>query len=230
MSFLLVQSIPHVYAHAYVIGSDPYPSQSLPKGPLQVTVHTSDPVDIRYSSVKVVDPSGNQIDKKDTHNVNGDHTTLSVTLPAGIKDGVYTVSTKMLDETDGHVTEDAFVFGVGHAAIPSSAPSAAGALSTLVYIPEAFARFPALVGQVVIVGGAFAALWLWKPVTKINWLPNTIAEMRRKTDKRIAILMVIGCAILLASDFGMIYAEANSIGVSILTQLEQNLVEFGFSD
>jgi copper transport protein len=214
-SILLVPSVPHVSAHAYVIGSDPYPSQSLPKGPSQVTVHTSDPVDIRYSSVKVVDPNGNQIDKKDPHYVNGDHTTLSVTLPVGIKDGVYTVSTKMLDETDGHVTENAFVFGVGHATIPSSAPSAGGTLSSLLYIPEALARFPTLVGQVIIVGGAFATLWLWKPVNRISWLPNTIAEMHRKTNKRIGILMVIGCAILLASDFGMIYAEANSIGVSI---------------
>jgi copper transport protein len=178
-------------------------------------VHTSDPVDIRYSSVKVVDPSGNQIDKKDLHYINGDPTTLSVTLPAGIKDGVYTVSTKMLDETDGHVTENAFVFGVGHATVPSSAPSAGGALSSLLYIPEAFARFPTLVGQVIIVGGAFATLWLWKPVTKISWLPNTIADIHRKINKRIAILMVIGCAILIASDFGMIYAEANSIGVSV---------------
>jgi copper transport protein len=178
-------------------------------------VHTSDPVDIRYSSVKVVDPSGNQIDKKDLHYINGDPTTLSVTLPAGIKDGVYTVSTKMLDETDGHVTENAFVFGVGHATVPSSAPSAGSALSSLLYIPEAFARFPTLVGQVIIVGGAFATLWLWKPVTKISWLPNTIADIHRKINKRVAILMLIGCAILIASDFGMIYAEANSIGVSV---------------
>ncbi|MGC2572539.1 MAG: copper resistance protein CopC [Candidatus Nitrosopolaris sp.] len=212
----MISTIPHAYAHAYVIGSDPYPSQSLPKAPSNVVVHLSEPVDIRYSSVKVLGPGGNQIDKKDDHYVNGDHTTLAVTLPAGVKDGVYTVSTKMLSETDGHVTENAFVFGVGHAAIPNSVPNASVGLSSLLYIPEAIARFPTLVGQVIIVGGAFATLWLWKPIARIDWLANTLGQVQTKIDKRIAILMVIGAAILLASDFGMIYAEAKSIDVSIL--------------
>jgi len=212
----LISTIPHAYAHAYVIGSDPYPSQSLPKAPSSVVVHLSEPVDIRYSSVKVLGPGGNQIDKKDSHYVNGDHTTLAVTLPAGVKDGVYTVSTKMLSETDGHVTENAFVFGVGNAIIPSSVPNASAGLSSLLYIPEAIARFPTLVGQVIIVGGAFATLWLWRPITRIDWLANTIDRVQTRIDKRIAILMVIGAAILLASDFGMIYAEAKSIDISIL--------------
>ncbi len=216
LSYTLISTIPHAYAHAYVIGSDPYPSQSLPKGPSNVVVHLSEPVDIRYSSVKVLGPGGNQIDKKDDHYVNGDHTTLAVTLPAGLKDGVYTVSTKMLSETDGHVTENAFVFGVGHAVIPTSVPNSSAGLSSLLYIPEAIARFPTLVGQVIIVGGAFATLWLWKPIARIDWLANTLDQVQKKIDKRIAILMVIGAAILLASDFGMIYAEAKSIDISIL--------------
>ncbi len=215
LSSLLVSAIPHVYAHAFVIGSDPSPSQSLPKGPSQVSVHTSDPVDIRYSLVKVVDSTGKEIDKKDTHYVGGDKTTLSVSLLAGLKDGVYTVSTKMLDETDGHVTEDAFVFGVGHAALPSSTPNASTSLSSLLYIPEAVARFPTLVGQVIIVGGAFASLWIWKPVTKMNLFENALSEIRRKVDRRIAVLMLIGGVILVVSDFGMIYAEATALGVGI---------------
>jgi copper transport protein len=222
LSYTLISTIPHAYAHAYVIGSDPYPSQSLPKGPSNVVVHLSEPVDIRYSYVKVLGPGGNQIDKKDTHYVNGDHTTLAVMLPAGVKDGVYTVSTRMLSETDGHVTRNAFVFGVGHAVIPSSVPNASAGLSSLLYIPEAIARFPTLVGQVIIVGGAFATLWLWRPIARIDWLANTLDQVQTTIDKRIAILMVIGAAILLASDFGMIYAEAKSIDISILDAIGTN--------
>jgi copper transport protein len=107
--------IPKAYAHAFVIGSDPSPSQSLPTPPATVLVRLSEPVDIHYSSIKVLDAGGKEIDLKDNHYLNGDHTTLSVTLPPGIKDGIYTVSTKMLSETDGHVTENAFVFGIGQA-------------------------------------------------------------------------------------------------------------------
>jgi methionine-rich copper-binding protein CopC len=75
LSYMLISTIPRAYAHAYVIGSDTFPSQSLPKAPSSVVVHLSEPVDIRYSSVKVLGPGGNQIDKKDDHYVNGEHTT-----------------------------------------------------------------------------------------------------------------------------------------------------------
>jgi copper transport protein len=216
LSFLLLPTIPQVHAHAFVIGSDPFPSQSLPTAPSKVVVHLSEPVDIRYSSVKVLGPGGNEIDKKNDH-ISSDHMTLSVSLPPAIKDGVYTVSTRMLSETDGHVTENAFVFGVGHVTVPTGVSNAgSSSQSSQLYLPDAIARFPTLVGQVIIVGGAFATLWLWKPVTRIDWLSDTLSVMRRKIDRRIAILMLIGCGILLASDFGMIYAEAKSIDISIL--------------
>jgi copper transport protein len=211
----MLPMIPKAYAHAFIIGSDPSPSESLPTPPTTVVVHLSEPVDLHYSSIKVLDASGKEIDLKDDHYVNGDHSTLSVTLPPGIKDGVYTVSTKMLSETDGHVTENAFVFGVGQATIPTAIANGGNGQSSQLYLPEAFARFPTLVGQVIIVGGAFATLWLWKPVSKIDWFSDAIKEIRRMIDKRIAILMIIGSGILIASDFGMIYAEAKSLDVGI---------------
>jgi copper transport protein len=199
-----------------VIGSNPFPSQSLPAPPSKVSVQLSEPVDIRYSSIKVLDVSGNEIDRKDDHYVNGDHAALSVTLPPGIKDGVYTVSTKMLSETDGHVTENAFVFGIGAVTITSNLANLPNNLSPQLYIAQEIARFPSLVGQVIIVGGAFATLWLWKPVAKIRWSTDATKELRRKIDKRIVILMMIGSGILIASDFGMIYAEAKSLDVGLV--------------
>ncbi|MGC1929652.1 MAG: copper resistance protein CopC, partial [Candidatus Nitrosopolaris sp.] len=215
LSAFTLPMISKAYAHAFVIGSDPFPSQSLPTPPSKIDVHLSEPVDIHYSLIKVLDSNGKQIDKKDGHYINGDHTTLSVTLPPGIKDGIYTVSTKMLSETDGHVTENAFVFGIGQVTIPNVIANGGNSQSSQFYLPEAIARYPSLVGQVIVVGGAFATLWLWKPVTKIDWFSDKIKEMRRMIDKRIAILMIIGSGILIASDFGMIYAEAKSIDVGI---------------
>ena len=67
-----------------------------------------------------VGPDGNQIDNKDTQHFVDDRL-LGVTLPEeGLEDGVYTVTTKMLSQIDGHVTEDAFVFGVGESTPLSS--------------------------------------------------------------------------------------------------------------
>lgn len=151
------------YGHAFVINSDPSPSQSLKTPPSKVQVSLSEPVDARYSKVSVVDANEKEVDKKDVHYVNGDHTLLSVSLPSGIEDGVYTVSTKMLSEVDGHVTDNAFVFGVGKATVPSNvgkSGSSSTQPSSQLSIPDAIARFPSLVGQVIIVGGSFATLWI----------------------------------------------------------------------
>jgi copper transport protein len=209
--------IPKSYAHAFTIRSDPSPSQSLSTSPSKVDVYFSEPIDLRYSTIKVLDSGGKQVDNKDEHNIGGDQASLSVTLPSsGLKDGVYTVSSKVLSATDGHVVDNAFVFGIGQAVIPSGQSSNAqsGPQSQL-YIPNAIARFPGYVGQVLVVGAAFATLWLWKPISEIRWLKDTIAPVRNRIDRNLIILMLIGSAILVVSDFGIIYVQANDLGTGI---------------
>src|SRR5919202_3409299 len=209
--------MPKSYAHAFTIRSDPSPSQSLPTSPSKVDVYFSEPIDLRYSTVKVLDSGGKQVDNKDEHNIGGDPASLSITLPSSsLKDGVYTVSTKVLSSTDGHVVDNAFVFGIGQTAIPSGQHSNAqfGSQSHL-YIPNAIARFPAYVGQVSVVGAAFATIWIWKPISKVRWLNDTITPLRKRVDRSLIILMVIGSAILVVSDFGIIYVQASDLGTGI---------------
>lgn len=211
--FLLQNS----YGHAFVINSDPSPSQTLKTPPSKVQVSLSEPVDVRYSKVSVVDSNGKEVDKKDLHYVNGDHTSLSLTLPAGIGDGIYTVSTKMLSEVDGHVTDNAFVFGVGKATIPSTmgASGSSATPSSQLSIPDAIARFPTLVGQVIVVGGAFLALWIWKPLTRIDWLNTSFTVTKYRIDRNFYVLMLVGSLILIFSDIAMISVQASSINATI---------------
>jgi copper transport protein len=213
--FLILPNIPNSYAHALIVRSDPTPSQSLPTPPAKVDVYFTDPVDIRYSVIKVLDPNGNEIQNKDEHYITSDQTALSVSLPAGLPNGVYTVSTKVLDQTDGHVTENGFVFAVGVVA-PQNSAQPKVSYSNVISIQDAVARFPALIGQVIVVGTAFSTLWLWRPVSKIVGLKERFAETRLKIDKRATILMLIGAMIVFASGFGMIAAEAYSINAGFL--------------
>ena len=55
---ITIPNIPNSYAHAFVTKSDPTPSQSLSAPPSKVDVYFSDPVDIKYSEVKVLDSDG----------------------------------------------------------------------------------------------------------------------------------------------------------------------------
>lgn len=208
----LIPVMPNAYAHAFIIKSIPSASTTLDTPPSRVDVYFSNPIDIKYSQLKVLDSSGNQVDTKDVKNIDNDAATLTVILPAGLKDGVYTVTTKVLDATDGHVTETAFVFGVGQS--PTSAGTTSTAASQFSLL-ETLARFPSLVGQVFVVGTTFAAMWMWRPVLKIDWLKHRISSTKSMMDKRLIKLLLVGSIIVVVSDLGMIFVQANSIGTDL---------------
>jgi copper transport protein len=215
-SIIIIPSIPNSYAHAFVVKSDPAPSQSLATPPSKVDVYFNDPVDIRYSEVKILDSDGRQIQKNDQHYINEDQTTLSVSLPPNLKNGIYTISTKALDQTDGHVTENAFVFGIGQEVPKEVASSLTASNYQEVSIPEAAARFPSLVGQVIVAGIASSSLWLWGPISRIPKFRESITQTRIKIDSAMAKMAVIGSIVIIASGFAMIIVQAYSINAGIL--------------
>ncbi|MDE1765171.1 MAG: copper resistance protein CopC [Thaumarchaeota archaeon] len=210
---ILAPNIPDSYAHALVVKSSPSPGQSLSAVPSSVDVTFSDPVDLHYSKIKVLDSNGNEVDNKDDRYRGTDQTTLSVTITPNLPNGVYTVSTKVLDQTDGHVTEDAFVFGVGEA-VPQSSATQKINISDVISIPFALARFPALLGQIIVVGASFLSLWMWKPVTRISWLAESMSRTRTDIERNTAKIILIGAVILVGADIAMIVAESISINAS----------------
>lgn len=215
-SVIMIPNIPNSYAHAFVTKSDPAPSQSLSSPPSKIDVYFSDPVDIRYSEIKVLDSDGKQIQGNDQHYIGGNQLSLSVSLPPNLKNGIYTISTKVLDQTDGHVTEDAFAFGVGQEVPKSIANNLTSNNYQEVSIPEAVARFPALLGQVIVAGVAASTLWLWGPITRIPRMKDSLSQIRAKIDTSMTKMAVIGSIIVLASGFAMIIVQSYSINASIL--------------
>lgn len=215
----VIPNIPNSYGHAYVEKSDPAQGQSLSTQPSKIDVYFSDPVDIRYSQLKVLDSNEKEVQENDLHNINNDQSTLSVSLPTGLKNGIYTITTKVLDQTDGHVTKDAIVFAIGQT-VPQnlSSPSTTSNYEEI-SIPETIARFPALIGQVMVVGISFATLWLWRPISRISWLENALTETRIKVDQSMMKLSVIGSIILVSSGFAMIAVQAFSIDASVLAAI-----------
>src|SRR5437879_2132340 len=214
-TIFVISNIPNSYGHAYVEKSDPSQGQSLATQPSKVEVYFNDPIDIRYSQLKILNSSGNEIQEKNQHYINNDESTLSVPLPSGLKNGIYTIATKVLDQTDGHVTEDLIVFAIGQP-VPQNLVNTTSGIYQEVSIPETIARFPALVGQVLVVGASFVTLWLWGPVSRLSWLGNALTETRTKIDRNMIKLAVIGSVILLFSGFAMIAVQAYSINAGIL--------------
>jgi copper transport protein len=204
------------YGHAFVTDSNPSQSQSTSVSPKQVDVFFSEPVDLRYSSIKVLDSTGKQVDLGQVHYKGSDESSMEVSVPV-LKAGTYTVSTNVLSQIDGHVTDNAFVFGVGQAVLPTNVTSTSP--SSTLYLPEAIARFPTLLAQVMIVGAAFGNLWIWKPLSNISALTGSISQVRKNVSKNLAFYYVIASIILISSNFAILYFQAISINASIIDVL-----------
>ncbi|HTD77216.1 MAG TPA: copper resistance protein CopC, partial [Chloroflexota bacterium] len=94
-----------VAAHAVLLRGTPSNRQSLTRAPDQVELLFSEPLDRVFSSVRVIDASGQRVDTGDGRvDLNDDHL-LVVSLPSGLPNGVYTVLWRSLSSIDVHPDE-----------------------------------------------------------------------------------------------------------------------------
>ncbi len=157
---ILSVSIPYAAAHPFTIETNPNSSSNAAEGITQVAVYFSEPVDLNFSSLKVFDNNGDQIDNKDTKYFE-DEKSLVVTTPP-LESGRYTVTSSVLSKVDGHLVPNAFNFGVGDVIVPEQQLPT----SELVFLPEAGSRFPGLVGQTIVLGGVIASILVWGTQSK----------------------------------------------------------------
>jgi copper transport protein len=187
--------------------------------PAEVNVFFSEPIELAYSSIKVLGPDGNAVDMNDPHNVGGDTASMGVTLQPNLPEGEYTVTTNVLSAVDGHVVGETFLFGIG---TNVQQQSGAGGQQQqqqqqkdILSPEESVSRFPGMVGQVIVVGAAFGTLWLWKPLSRVPWLSSAISRTRVSIDRNMMRLIIIGTGLVLASGIAMIIVQAISINAGI---------------
>jgi copper transport protein len=211
---LFAFSMPDSFAHPAYVKSTPQAFQTVASSPPAVNVFFTEPIELKYSKISVIGPDGSRVDKNDPHNVDGDTASLGVSLPPGIPDGTYTVSTRVLSAVDGHTLDNAFTFGVG-LATQITAHTAEQQTQDLFSTPAIASRYPGMIGLVMIVGSAFATLWLWKPIAKVPWLSDAVSQKKIAIDKAMVKFVIIGVILLLVSCVAMILVQANSVGGNI---------------
>ena len=101
------------FAHANLLSSDPKDGAELATAPSHVTLTFSEPVDVPLCLVTVLDTTGADIHAGLATAVPGQPRELSVSLPANLPKGVYTVNWRAVSAADGHITTKAFAFGIG---------------------------------------------------------------------------------------------------------------------
>jgi copper transport protein len=160
----------------------------------------------------VLSADGSHVDAGDVHLVDGDTSTLAVSMQPGLPEGVYTVTTRVLSAVDGHVTDAAFTFGIG---VSPGGEGPSGAPSRILQPTESASRFPGMVGQIMVVGAAFGSLWLWKPLERVPWLANALGVQRHAIDRSMIKLVIIGAGLVIGSNIAMIVVQAIDIGAGV---------------
>lgn len=195
------------YAHPLLVDSNPAQSSNVPTGTSKVIIYFSESVELDYSYIKIFDNNGNQIDNKDTSYFK-DETALMITTPP-LQSGVYTVSTQVLSKVDGHLVPYSFVFGVGDVNLPTQEKPP---ITESIYFPEAGARFPGLVGQVIVLGSAISSVIIWKSIQRKKIITED-PSLQKLYHEKLSSITGIALFAIFASNIMMLIVQTVRLGV-----------------
>ena len=100
------------FAHASLESSDPSNGELLETAPDRISLTFTEPPDLSLTTIGVLDDAGAPVPTGPPERAPGSDFEVRVRLDP-VPDGVYTVTWRTVSATDGHVTSNAFSFGVG---------------------------------------------------------------------------------------------------------------------
>ncbi len=209
-------SIPLASAHPFTEETNPSSAVNAPVGINEVTVIYSEPIELDFSSLKVFDSNGDQIDNKDSQYYLGEESLIVTTPP--LESGAYTVTSKVLSKVDGHLVDDAFIFGVGDVKIdiPTDKPKS---IYDILFFPEAGARFPGLVGQTIILGSVIASMLIWGTQNK-GLIRKEIDKVNSFHHGKFMTLTGVGLMTVFASNIAMLAVQTLRLETSALDAIQ----------
>jgi len=215
--FILISAvgIPYASAHPFTLETEPSSSLNAPIGVTQVSVVFSEPVELDFSSIKIYDSNGDQIDNKDSKYFKGE-TSLVVTTPP-LQEGVYTGTTKVLSKVDGHLVDSAFIFAVGDVKLDVEPPGKS--TSELLFFPEAGARFPGLVGQTIVLGAIIGSMLIWGTQNK-ELIRKEIEKIDTVHHGRLMSITGIGLMLVFASNIIMLAVQTLRLETSAIDVIQ----------
>jgi methionine-rich copper-binding protein CopC len=100
----------HAHAHAFLDHAEPAVGSTVHASPAMVRLRFTEGIEPAFSTIRVLDRQGRQVDKGDQHVGGDDATQMTVSLPP-LPAGVYKVVWRVVS-VDTHVTEGDFTFTV----------------------------------------------------------------------------------------------------------------------
>lgn len=208
--------IPSAAAHPFTVQTIPDSTVNAPTGISEIIVYFSEPVEINFSTIKVLDNSGDQVDYKDTMYYE-DEKSLVVTTPP-LNDGIYTVTTKVLSKIDGHLVPNTFLFAVEDAVITES-DNVCSDCGELILLPEAGARFLGLVGQTIVLGAVIASLIIWGTQNK-RIIKDEIKKVQTNHHTSFMFLTGVGLTLIFVSNIFTITIQTVRLETTLFDSIQ----------
>jgi copper transport protein len=205
-------------AHAVLVRSDPAANARLPQSPKAVSIYFSEPLEPRFSSMRVVDPTGAAQDQNDSRVDAGDATHMTLDLNQ-LKPGIYSVAWTTVSRVDGHKLQGSYPFIVLSAdgslpagsALPAvSAPAAAGSTTVSNGPAYVIAYWLAVLGAVSLFGGAIFALAVALPAAAVAGAGAT--SLRRSAVELQLRLLWAAVVSLLLGELALLALQLHQVG------------------
>ena len=202
-------SVPQqVDAHGELIASTPRANSVLTRAPDQVELIVSELPDLAFSSVKVLDRDGVQVDLMNMR------LSAQGALILGLQpldSGTYTVVWQVTTVSDTHRTTGAFRFtvsGGGRSFLNTGRAFTASGSATRPTLANTLIRWAELIGLSMIVGVVGVSAIVWRPV-----LSGISPEATKQVYRRFRIVALVGLAIVgVAITAGLINEAVDSFG------------------
>lgn len=152
-------------AHANLLQSIPEANAQLERSPVQIELFFSEPIEDAFSTIEVLDGSGERVDNNDAQVDSADPTHMTVSLRS-LPDGIYLVSWRNLSSVDSHIVEGVFPFAVGNVDAAALADAAAASRQIKVSPGEIAARWLTFLSMMVLAGSSLFMILVWQPAVQ----------------------------------------------------------------
>lgn len=226
----LLCAAPAALAHAELLGSSPASGATLSKQPQRVVFSFGENVGGTLGAVRVYDAAGNEVDDANVAHPHGDARAIGVGLKAGLRDGTYTATYRVIS-ADTHIVYGGLVFNIGHAS-SSSKVTVAGLIKRnesgeATKLAFGVVRALDYVSIALLLGALAFVVIAWLPALRalVQAEPSASQAASRAFARRIERLL---CAAVLlgfaVSVLGILLQGASASGTSLWASLKGDVI------
>jgi copper transport protein len=192
-------------AHANLVRSEPATNARLTTSPDEIRLYFTEPIEAQFSRISIWNSQGAVLDMPDSQ-VDADGEKQLVLIPGAMADGVYTVTWRVVSQTDGHLTEGAFPLTIG------SAMGVVESLSSLanetIPVHSVIIRWVNVLSLAWFVGSVGFWLFIWQP---------TLPDGHPETEQRMNTVIILGWLAVGITSALMLLLQASIVsGVGLL--------------